>query len=138
MSWLYHFIDLTDAQKQNRRELLDKYATFAQISPLGPLLAIQCYYFLSWLSRRKHDGDSPGSPRRKEEWFGHQVGIARVQTFLERIGWWCGEPVEIGNFYLGLRGEVLAALSWLAWLLFLCFPQTDDGEDFLRSFVSFA
>ena len=134
MGWPYHFIDLTGAQKQERRELLDRYATLAQVSVLAPLLVIQCYFFLSWLSRRGQDAKPPASPWRKGERLGHRIGIASMGLMWRRFGWWCGEPVEMGSgaFYLGLRGEVLAAAGWLAWLLSLCFLQTGKGESTLR------
>lgn len=128
MGWTYQFVDLTDAQKQERRELLDKYAWLAQESALVSFLAINCFFFLSWLSRRRQNLGTPDSPRRKEERLGHHIAIARVKVIWGQLSWWCGEPVEGGNFYLGLRGEVLATMSWLAWLLVLCVLETGEGK----------
>ncbi|KAK5105803.1 hypothetical protein LTR62_002145 [Meristemomyces frigidus] len=77
MNWPYHFLDLTQEEKDRRRTLLDTYGSRAQLSVLAPLLALQIYFLVSWLSirwRSRNGGigyggrvDSPpSSPRSKK------------------------------------------------------------------------
>lgn len=126
MAWPYQFVDLTDAQKLERRQLLDKYANIAQISALVPLLVIQVYFVLWHLTHDKTDG--------KKEHHGDRVGI--VQKLWRKFSWWCGEPIQIGSLHSGSRGETLMAVGWLSWLLFLCFPETGDGRFYISSVLS--
>lgn len=129
---MYHFVDLTDDQKQQRRDRLDWYGLFAQISVLVPLLVVQSFALATWLRRRFAQQSSPeqtpSSPyaksRRMDSRFDAKEAAKRWSTFL----WWCGESCQIAGFHLGTKGELLGATGWMAWLLILTFLQTGDGK----------
>lgn len=132
MAWPYHFVDLTEAQKQQRRQNLDFYAIVAQLSALAPLLAIQCYFLCSKLANRSRvDEDVPSSPHLKNGRHGERSGLSNARLIWRKLAWRCGEPVDAAGGYLGRRGEVLAAAVWLVYLLVLCFPRTGDGKNSL-------
>jgi len=126
MGWPYHFVDLNDAQKTDRRRLLNYYGTLAQLSALAPLLLLQCYFAAKWLNRRwQTDGGVPGSPRAKLE---RSMGFSNdAKATLRKLQWWSSSRCAVLGFHLGTSGEVIAAGGWTAWLLLLCFLQTDDG-----------
>ena len=123
MTWPYHFLDLTPAQQYERRELIDSYARLAQVSALGPLLVVQCY-FLVCSFRKSWRRDASASPQLKDGRCSQWNGIAVVWR---RFSWWCGEAVEPRGLYLGRRGDVLAAVALGAWLGFCCFASTGEG-----------
>jgi hypothetical protein len=63
MRWPYEFVDLTDAQKQHRRVLLDAYGLVAQASAGVVLILLQLYFLAQWIRQRRSDGmDVPSSP----------------------------------------------------------------------------
>ena len=127
---MWHFKNLSDDQKHERRLLLDHYATIAQASILVPLLALQLYFFAHWIRSRWTNSnalETPGSPREKAASKRLDVST-RVKTSTRIFLWWAGEPVLIGDYYVSTRGELLGASVWFAWLLLLCVLQTGDGE----------
>lgn len=127
MGWPYHFVDLTDEQKNARRANLDYYATLAQITIFIPLAATQCYFILSRFGQRRLNPDGTGSPNLKNGRHGKENSLARAIVAWKTLAWRCGDPVDIGDFYVGRIGDLLAAAVWLSWLLLLCFLQTGDG-----------
>ncbi|KAK3723524.1 hypothetical protein LTR37_001776 [Vermiconidia calcicola] len=133
MGWPYHFIDLTDVQKHERRELLDRYAWIAQVSASFPLLVIQCYFLASCIRRRwaNHaDSTAPSSPSLKEKRPGSCTTPRAFNARAKRLVWWLGGEAEMFGSSLGSRGQVLSALAWMAWMFILCFADT--GEDYLH------
>ena len=127
---MWHFLDLTPEQKAHRRELLDRYATIAQLSALIPLKATALYLLTQWIHDRwmdRGDRDIPSSPYLKEAKTRRGV-LWRVRCWSRRVTWWAGEPVEVWGYGFAKRGEVLGAAVWTAWLLLLCVLQTGDGE----------
>ncbi|EME48480.1 hypothetical protein DOTSEDRAFT_162020 [Dothistroma septosporum NZE10] len=129
---MYHFVDLTEGQKLQRRDLLDGYGLIAQVSVVVPLLALQVYRVSVWAQLRLFRTDvlqTPSSPYVKASRLGHGLnaqGKARWRKFL----WWCGDSVEYAGLHLGTRGEILGAGIWTLWLLLLSFMQT--GDDYLH------
>lgn len=127
MAWPYAFIDLSDAEKIHRRELLDWYGFLAQISVIFPLLVLQVYFLVIRLQVRWQSAssiDAPSSPRIK----GGRTGL-RLWTPRWRKGrWWMGEKVVLGGDVIGSRGELLGATAWLVWLALLSLADTWRGE----------
>ena len=127
----YRFLDLTEEQKHERRELLDWYGFFAQVSALAPIAALQCYYMATWLSHRlqnQNDLEAPSSPYAKEARTGGKGTVARLRRSYSNFLWWCGDSVDVYGYHFGAKGDVLGAALWAAWLVFLCFPQTGEGR----------
>ncbi|KXL50636.1 hypothetical protein M433DRAFT_545724 [Acidomyces richmondensis BFW] len=131
--WGYHVYDLTEEQKDERRHLLDFYASLAQISIFFPLSILQIYFFLCWIRGRRHIVvPAPSSPSAKEQrrvttW----VSLRNAHLLFQRWMWWCGDAASCFGFGLGgTNGTWLLAATWLAWLLLLCFRQT--GGDYFH------
>lgn len=121
---MWHFVDLTQDQKHERRILLDRYGAIAQASVLVPLILLQLYFALCWLDerlKRRHDFDSKANRDRSNV-------LSQAITTIRQWAWWAGEPVEILGYHVSSRGELIAANTWTAWLILLCVVQTGDGK----------
>lgn len=126
MPWPYAFVDLSDAEKFHRRELLDWYGGFAQISALVPLSILQLGFLVVWLRTRGRNAnqiEAPSSPRAKEA----RGSAGGWEGRGRRLRWWLAAPVVLGGEVLGSRGEVLGAVGWALWLVVLCFADTGRG-----------
>lgn len=127
MAWPYHLVDLTDDEKLERRELLDRYGVYAQLSALIPILGYQLYRLGVWVyserQRSKVDYSevptSPGLKRRRHSTTGTVVRKWRS------VRWWLEGEVAPG---WGVRGRLVAGGLWVTWLLFLCVHKTGDGK----------
>jgi hypothetical protein len=133
MAWPYGFPDLTKEQKHHRRQLLDWYGGFAQVSVFVPLLILQIYFLATWISRkwRERDGARPPSSPYMKELSAHGntgTGLKALRIWWRRWMWWFGDELQVLGWRLGTKGEVLGAVVWTAWLLALCFVQTGDGK----------
>ncbi|GAB7346389.1 hypothetical protein MBLNU457_5093t1 [Dothideomycetes sp. NU457] len=123
---MWHFVDLTQDQKHERRILLDRYGAVAQASVLVPVILLQLYFALCWLHdrlKRKYDFDQKTTSDQSNVLF-------QTITTIRQWTWWAGEPVEILGYHVSTRGEMIAAISWTAWLILLCILQT--GNDYLH------
>lgn len=131
MGWPYHFIDLDDAQRHERRRLLDYYGSLAQVSVLLPLLALQVYFAIKharWKLGGQSGSEMPSSPHVKAQRGRPQAGVRYIRQTFNKLVWWCGDSCKLGGERLGTKGEVVGAVVWLVWLLVLSFVQTGDGE----------
>lgn len=116
MAWPnYHFIDLSQDEKQVRRQTLDKYALYAQLSALVPVAIILLYR----LARRaadseEHRGDYaavPSSPVLKER---RNSTAGSWSSRSRRARWWLGEDVVAAGMVLGQRDRMCFPLHRLA------------------------
>lgn len=132
MPWPYHLIDLTDPQKTLRRQTLDRYGVYAQLSPLILVLPFLLYRFTRW-SIKRFSGEArgkydvlPGSPQRKAG----RGGVGKVGGVGRRVSWWLdgkfGGDVG-GKWGLGERKFWLLGGLWGVWLGGLCVRDTGDG-----------
>lgn len=127
---MYHFVDLTPEQKHQRREALDFYGNLAQVSAIVPLLAIQGYFFVSWIQKKwqnKGDVQTPSSPYAKQARLGHGLSVSGLEARWRSFAWWSGDSVDLGGMHWGTKGGVLGAGVWMGWLVLLCFVGTGDG-----------
>lgn len=130
MGWPYKFVDLTDAQKEHRRALLDGYGLIAQVSAGVVLLVIQLVFLIQWFNQRRqrrNEPGSPGSPGLKHSQKG-KYRMQAIEQWWRRFAWWAGNSLEIFGTRLGTKGQVAAAAFWTLWLLFLSFSETGDGK----------
>jgi len=135
MGWPYEFVDLTDAQKQHRRVLLDAYGLVAQASAGVVLILIQVYFLAQWLRQKRSgsdDLDVPSSPSLKQSrsQIGGRLNTRAVAQWWRRFTWWCGDSVKCMGSDLGTNGQITAAVAWTVWLLYLSFAETGNGESF--------
>ncbi|KAI9745978.1 MAG: hypothetical protein M1818_000659 [Claussenomyces sp. TS43310] len=129
MAWPYHFVSLDDDEIQTRRELLDRYGIYAQLSAPVPVLAYQLYIFASWVFAKRERAQPsytavPSSPKVAESRISPILQLARKWR---RLSWWFGSEVYAGY---GTNGQWISGLSWASWLIFLCIHQT--GIDYLH------
>ena len=125
----YHFVKLSDEQNLRRRQLLDGYGQFAQLSILLlPLIYQLCLGMRLLISRIW-----PSKPRAVKE---HQSPIISnmkrptsdyAATVLARTRWFLDEEIREG---WNTRQEWLIASLWTIWLLVLVFKDT--GDDYLH------
>lgn len=129
---MYRFVDLADEEKHRRRELLDWYGLFAQLSVLVPLLVVQVFFLSSWLKRRlvsrKEFEAAPSSPYAKKIRGEQRFDTKDLTRRWRGFTWWCGGAVQVAGLSLGTKGELLGASLWAAWLVLLSFLQTGDGK----------
>lgn len=126
MSWPYQLLDLTEAEKHQRRLLLDRYAVYSQLSALIPILAYQLYRLGAWVYKENQRtkvrySSIPSSPAVRHDRASTSGIIVRKWR---SVVWWL--EGEIAPEW-GLRIYWVAGGSWMAWLLFLCFHQTGHG-----------
>lgn len=128
MAWPYHFLKLTDQQIQHRRQLLDRYGLYSQLSALLPIIVYQLYKLGVWVhSERKRSKtgytEVPSSPGAKKARTSTPGGVVRQWRSLT---WWFGGEVA-PKLGLGLKGQWIATGAWMMWLSFLCVYETGDG-----------
>jgi len=128
MGFLYHFVSLNDEQSKRRRELLDNYGQFAQLSVLLLPLIYQVSLGLRLVAgrlRRKSDyrpvkeHQSPVTSQRKGR------GETASGLSWRRIRWMLDGEVVAG---WGKRMEWIIAGLWMGWLLLLVVRDTGDGK----------
>ena len=129
MGFPYHFVSLNNEQDLRRRQLLDGYGQFAQLSilllPLIYQLCLGIRLLISriWTSNTQalKEHQSPVVSSFKKPTRGYPTNLlARIRWFLD------GELLEGWN----TRQEWLIAGLWTMWLLVLVFKDT--GDDYLH------
>ena len=136
MGYPYHFVSLNPEQETRRRELLNSYGQFAQLSILLLPLIYQLSLGLRLLVSRLWRGRSYGAVK------GHQSPVVAglKQGHGERdgvAGWarlrWVMEEELVEGW--GTRGQWLAAGVWASWLVLLAVKDTGDGESCFCMFM---
>ncbi len=108
MAWPnYHFVDLSRDEKQARRQTLEKYALYAQLSALVPVAVVLLYRLA------RHAAASAGSGRLRGDYAAvpsspvlkqrrnSTAGSWRSRS--RRAQWWLGEDVVAAGMVLGQR-----------------------------------
>ena len=100
----YHFIDLSKAEKHVRRQTLDKYALYAQLSALLPVLVILIFRLVKRVLKSEASGRKysvvPSSPVQKQR---QRSSTGTWSSRFRRAQWWLGEDVVVANMVLGQR-----------------------------------
>jgi hypothetical protein len=131
MAWPYTInTDLTHEQKHERRILLDRYGSYAQLSALVPILIYQLYRLGIWVQLERQRAKVkyeavPSSPRLKSR-SKSKLGVVASQW--RNTLWWLQSEVAEG---WGERGHWIAWGGWMSWLLFLCVHRTGKGNSLL-------
>lgn len=129
MGWPYHFVDLDAAGQSSRRELLDRYGAYAQLSAFVPVLLYQLNRLAWWVLSERQRAEpgyasvprSPGSPISKK-YNSSPKGV--FSTRWRAVVWWLQSDLVQG---WGERGHWIAGGAWAAWLLFLSVHETGVG-----------
>ncbi|KAI0880500.1 metalloreductase Fre8 [Annulohypoxylon maeteangense] len=134
MGWPYQFIDLDAEQKHARRQALDRYAAYAQLSALVPIALVLLFRFVSWLVKRFSPERQrgvyeavPASPALKQR--RRSTTGVWVSTF-RRFVWWLGDDVTFLGVSWGQRDQIFVGFAWTVWLVFLSMIGT--GNDYLH------
>lgn len=132
MAWPYHFVDLSDDQIYARRELLDRYGSYAQLSCLIPVALYQLYCLASWVlsERRRAKVDYTAVPSSLVLRKSKDSALSLVTRKWRIFQWWLGSEIYPG---LGTNGDWILATLWTMWLIFLCTCQTGDGESSIEA-----
>lgn len=129
MGFGYYSVTLTEAQKHQRRETLDRYGFIAQWSVLVIFLLFQLGFFVAWILRSTTKNDPLKSPSFNKRPDARLFWLRRVQSICSRTVWWMNKDVVSGSNW-GTRAEWIGATLWTLWLLVLCVAQT--GKDYLH------
>lgn len=105
---------LSEADKQARRHVLDRYALYAQLSALVPVAALLLFRLVRWWATRSSRAGGydavPSSPVLKER--RNSGGVFAAAAWgargRRRVGWWLGEDVKAMGMLLGQRDRRFA------------------------------
>ncbi|RAL00950.1 putative metalloreductase Fre8 [Aspergillus ibericus CBS 121593] len=109
-SWPWHFVALSDVEKQERRELLDLRGVYAQCSVLVALVLVRVYKMTL--------GAAPATEKPTER--------RTRRKNLQRS--WLDSPPFAG--WMETKRQYIICLIWLGWLLGL--SVWNSGEDYLH------
>ncbi len=130
MGWPYQFVDLSDSEKILRRQALDRYAFFAQISALLPVLIVLAFKVNSLAARWAGDrskgsyGAVPNSPALKSQ---RRTGLGALSAHVRQLRWWLGDDIILFGQVWGQRDEWIVGSLWAIWLSLLCVLGTGSG-----------
>lgn len=129
MGWPYRFLTLDEAERHARRQVLDRYAGYSQLSVLIPVALFLLFRAGRWAVKaagdRKGSYDAiPNSPALKVQ---RQSTWGALQIRVDRVKWWLGGDVYLFGQFRGQRDQWIFGGAWLAWLLFLCVAETGQG-----------
>lgn len=135
MGWPYHIVKLSPEEKSQRRELLDQYGLYSQLSVLIPISFFWLYRLGQWIYHRTTQRDGYSAVTRAAESRTSSSGnfVRRWRSIL----WWLGDEVAPG---WGAREHWIFGAAWALWLLALCIHQTGTGKlysvvDFTQAFT---
>ncbi|EGY17138.1 uncharacterized protein VDAG_00820 [Verticillium dahliae VdLs.17] len=132
MAWPYRFLTLSPEEVQLRRQALDRYAIYAQISALLPIFIsltqriVERYTRGREVTRGAYDvvPDSPLYKCRKGTVVGRWLAKVRI------VQWWSRDEVIINGQSWGTRDQWMVGMASMIWMLVLCIAGT--GEDYLH------
>lgn len=126
MGWPYHFTTLEHEEKILRRDLLNRYGTYAQLSAVIPVLVYQLYLLGLWAysKTRRSRIDYTKVPGSKSSKLFTQSGSDSIANQWRSLQWWLDGEIHVG---WGERKHWIAAIAWTAWLLLLSVHKTGDG-----------
>ncbi|OTA96554.1 hypothetical protein M434DRAFT_67336, partial [Hypoxylon sp. CO27-5] len=109
MGWPYQIFALDAAQKQARRQSLDRHAAYAQLSALIPIALVGLYRLVVWLVRRASPQRGaysavPASPALKQR---RRSVTGSCASTLRRIAWWLGDDVMFLGINWGQKDQII-------------------------------
>lgn len=130
MGWPWRFVDLDEEAVQLRRQTLDIYAGYAQLSAFVPIVLFLLLRLLLWTlrtiqARRGSYNAIPTSPSRKVL---RQSPLGTWEARFRRLQWWLEDDVVCLNQTWGRKDEWVFGLAWSCWLMLLIVLGTGNGE----------
>ncbi|KAI1075998.1 ferric reductase like transmembrane component [Whalleya microplaca] len=135
MGWPYEFLTLDQAEKHARRQSLDRYAAYAQLSAVVPVIVFLLYRLGAWLVRTAIPQRGaysavpsvPDSPVLKQQ---RQSAVGSWARAARRAAWWLGDDIRFLGQNWGQRDQMIVGIGWTMWLILLCVLGT--GKDYLH------
>lgn len=114
-----------------RRQILNKYAGFAQLSAFLPVLLFLAWRFASWAfkaveAKKGAYNAIPESPLRKVR---RQGPLGVWESRYRHLQWWLGDDVVFLGRTWGQRDEWVFGLGWGFWMVILTVTGTGEGEE---------
>lgn len=134
MGWPYQFLSLDQAERHARREVLNRYAAYAQLSALLPVTLFLLCRIASWArksaaeGRRGSYGVIPNSPSLKVQ---RRTAWGAWSTQARKLGWWLRDDIYIFGRLYGQRDQWIFGSLWASWMLVLCVVGTGHGKHFV-------
>ncbi|TLS24427.1 hypothetical protein PpBr36_08216 [Pyricularia pennisetigena] len=134
MGWPWRFVDLDEEARALRRETLDRYAAYSQLSVLIPVLgfvgfqlARRAYRYVSasTFGRSAAYSSLPAAPNSPSIKSRRLTPSGALEIRLGAVKWWLGDEVFFLGKYRGERDVWVFGGLWTAWLLLLCMLGTD-------------
>jgi hypothetical protein len=123
MGWPYHIVKLSPEEKSQRRELLDRYGLYSQLSVFIPIFCFWLYQLGHWVYLCSTRRDGYSAVIRPAE--SRNTSPGDLVTRWRSILWWLEDEVAPG---WGARQHWIFGATWAFWLLTLCIHQTGTGE----------
>lgn len=130
MGWPYEFLDLSTEEKHLRRQALDRYASYAQLSAFVPVWLFLLYRLTSWAigvaksSKGSYDA-IPNSPSLKSR---RLSNAGSWGTHARQMQWWLNDEIVLFGQVWGRRDQFIVGTLWGIWLALLCVMGTGSGE----------
>lgn len=114
-----------------RRQILNRYAGFAQLSAFLPVLLFLAWRLARWAFRAVEAKKGaynaiPESPLRKVK---RQGPLGAWESRYRHLQWWLGDDVVFLGRTWGQRDEWVFGLGWGFWMVILTVTGTGDGEE---------
>ncbi|KAF3763656.1 hypothetical protein M406DRAFT_262963 [Cryphonectria parasitica EP155] len=115
MAWPWEFVHVDSNAKELRRQTLDRYAGYAQISAFGPVFLVLIYRLALWTiktfdARKAVYSAVPESPRRKIR---RQSPLGAWEARYRLFLWWLGGDVVFLGQSVGIIGISQLPLQYL-------------------------
>ncbi|ROV93532.1 hypothetical protein VSDG_06828 [Cytospora chrysosperma] len=132
MGWPWKFVNLDDEAKHLRRQTLDRYAGYAQLSAFAPIMLFLVFRLFLWtlktIGARRGSYDAiPASPSRK---ILRQSPFGTWEARLQRLQWWLEDDAIFLGQSWGRKDEWAFGLAWGSWMMLLSVLET--GDDYLH------
>lgn len=130
MGWPWRIYHVDDEAKDLRRQTLDRYGGYAQLSAFAPIVLFLMLRLSVWtikkIKARKGSYDAvPASPSRKAL---RQSPLGIWEARFRRLQWWLEDDAVLFGQTWGRNDEWVLGTAWTTWLLFLSVLETGDGE----------
>lgn len=130
MDWPWRIYNVEDEAKLLRRQTLDRYAGYAQLSAFAPIALFLLFRLFLWtlkkIEERKGSYDAiPASPSRKVL---RQSPLGAWEARFRRLQWWLEDDVVLFGQAWGRKDEWAFGLAWGSWMTLLSVLETGDGE----------
>ncbi|ROW07211.1 hypothetical protein VMCG_03883 [Cytospora schulzeri] len=128
MGWPWKFVDLDDDAKDLRRQTLDRYAGYAQLSAFVPIVLFLLFRLIFWTlktieARRGSYNAIPASPSRKAL---RESSLGTWEARFRRLQWWLEDDAVFLGRTWGRKDEWVFGLAWGSWMVLLSVLETGD------------